>query len=115
MVNMLMSLVKPGVGDTRARSAWPESMFSREDLPTLERPMKANSGSDSSGQDSRSGALRSKMADEMCMIENGLTSVAANWADGYSYFWEARASRRICAVVNFDSLSAGLGLVRCSG
>ena len=55
--------VNPGVVETRARSGLPESMFSREDLPTFERPMKANSGSDSSGHESRSGALRSKMAD----------------------------------------------------
>jgi hypothetical protein len=40
-------------------------MFNNEDLPTLDRPMKANSGSDSSGHEPRSGALQSKMADEM--------------------------------------------------
>src|ERR1035441_3569211 len=65
---MLMSLVHPGVGETRARPSLPESMFSSEDLPTLDRPMKANSGSDSSGHESRSGALQSKMADEISML-----------------------------------------------
>jgi hypothetical protein len=45
-------------------------MFSSEDLPTFERPMKANSGSDSSGHDSKSGALQSKMADEIFTMEN---------------------------------------------
>src|ERR1017187_2160183 len=67
---MLMSLVKPGVGETRARPSLPESMFSSEDLPTLDRPMKANSGSDSSGHESRSGELQSKMADEISMLGN---------------------------------------------
>jgi len=47
-------------------------MFSNDDLPTFERPMKANSGNDSSGHDSKSGALRSKMADEMFTIKTVL-------------------------------------------
>src|SRR5579862_976938 len=67
---MLMSLVKPGVVETRARPSLPAKVFNNDDLPTLDRPMKANSGSDSSGHESRSGALQSKMADEMCMIGN---------------------------------------------
>jgi hypothetical protein len=33
-------------------------MFNSDDLPTFERPMKANSGNDSSGHESRSGALQ---------------------------------------------------------
>ena len=78
MVKMLINLVNPGVGETRANPASPASMFSSEDLPTLERPMKANSGSDSSGQESKSGALQSKMADEIFTIETNETSVAAN-------------------------------------
>jgi hypothetical protein len=73
-----MSLVNPGVGETRARSSLPESMFSNEDLPTLDRPMKANSGRDSSGQESKSGALRSKMADEMFTLGNQQNTIAAN-------------------------------------
>src|SRR5438309_7610912 len=64
-VKKLRSLVNPGVGETRANPCLPASRFRSEDLPTFERPMKANSGSDSSGQESESGALRSKMADEM--------------------------------------------------
>jgi hypothetical protein len=51
-------------------------MFSSEDLPTFERPMKANSGSDSSGHESKSGALQSKMADEMFTMENSPPTVA---------------------------------------
>jgi hypothetical protein len=35
------SLVKPGVGDAAILRS-PASMFSSEDLPTFERPMKAN-------------------------------------------------------------------------
>src|SRR5882724_8000695 len=65
---MLMSLVNPGVGETRAKASLPASRFSNDDLPTFERPMKANSGNDSSGHDSRSGALQSKMADEICTM-----------------------------------------------
>jgi hypothetical protein len=49
-----------------------------EDLPTLDRPIKANSGRDSSGHESRSGALQSKMADEMFTIGNQQTTVAAS-------------------------------------
>jgi hypothetical protein len=60
--------VNPGVGDVRAKPSLPASMFSSDDLPTFERPMKANSGSDSSGHESKSGALQSKMADEMFTI-----------------------------------------------
>jgi hypothetical protein len=60
-----MSFVKPGVGETRASRSTPASVFNNDDLPTFERPMKANSGSDSSGHEVRSDALQSKMADEM--------------------------------------------------
>src|SRR5438309_9892593 len=67
---MLMSFVNPGVGETRAKASLPASMFSNDDLPTFERPMKANSGNDSSGHESRSGALQSKVADEMFIIKN---------------------------------------------
>src|SRR3954451_11081150 len=74
MVKTLMSLVNPGTGDTRASPCSPASMFSREDLPTFERPMKANSGSVSSGHESRSGALQSNMADEMFTLENPRSS-----------------------------------------
>jgi hypothetical protein len=62
--------VNPGVGETRAKPASPTSMFNKDDFPTFERPIKANSGSDSSGQDSKSGALRSKMADVMFTKKN---------------------------------------------
>src|SRR5712672_2843234 len=62
MVKRLMSLVNPGLGETWANPWSPASRFRREDLPTLERPMKANSGSDSSGHEFKSGALRSRMA-----------------------------------------------------
>ena len=62
--------VKPGVGETRARRSTPASVFSRDDLPTFERPMKANSGSDSSGHADKSGALQSNMADGMFTIKN---------------------------------------------
>ena len=44
-----MSRVFPGVADVFARAVRPVSMFIREDLPTLERPMKAYSGMFPSG------------------------------------------------------------------
>ena len=50
IVKILIIFVKPGVGETRARPTSPASIFNKDDLPTLERPMKANSGSVSSGQ-----------------------------------------------------------------
>jgi hypothetical protein len=40
--------------------------------------MKANSGSDSAGHESKSGALQSKMAEEIFTIKNQQTIVAAN-------------------------------------
>ena len=40
-----MSLVLPGVPDVIASFALPQSMFIRDDFPTLDLPMKANSGS----------------------------------------------------------------------
>ncbi len=73
---MLISLVNPGVDETRAIPCSPASMFSSEDLPTFERPIKANSGSDSSGHESKSGALQSKMADAMFTMENPHLTVA---------------------------------------
>jgi hypothetical protein len=48
--------------------------------------MKANSGSDSSGHESRSGALQSKMADEMFTFGNLLPTVAANPLHRYNHF-----------------------------
>jgi hypothetical protein len=48
-------------------------MFNNDDLPTFERPMKANSGNDSSGHESKSGALQLKMADEMFTMEKPIS------------------------------------------
>src|SRR5438105_4886035 len=76
-----MSFVSPGRGETRAKTPLPASMFNSDDLPTFERPMKANSGNDSSGHDARSGALRSKMADEMFMINRPVLSHQIGTAD----------------------------------
>src|ERR1039457_4301525 len=95
-----MSLVKPGVGETRASRSAPASRFSNDDLPTFERPMKANSGSDSSGHEARSGALQSKMADEMFTMENRCISVAVNSFHGYNHF-----PSESCPPLTFASLS----------
>jgi len=62
------------VGETRASRSTPASVFSNDDLPTFERPMKANSGSDSSGHEAKSGALQSKIADEIFMILTAVNS-----------------------------------------
>jgi hypothetical protein len=76
IVKMLISLVKPGVAETRAIPNSPASVFNSEDLSTFERPMKANSGSDSSGHESKSGALQSKITDETFTMENPHLTVA---------------------------------------
>lgn len=39
-----MHKVLPGVEEMCAKDLLPESVFIREDLPTFERPIKANSG-----------------------------------------------------------------------
>src|SRR5271170_1678889 len=91
---MLISFVCPGVGETRASPSFPASMFNSEDLPTLERPMKANSGNDSSGHESRSGALRSKMADVIFTMENQCATVAVNQPRRYHQFQSAGKNRR---------------------
>ena len=39
----------PGVFETCASALWPVSRLIREDLPTLERPITANSGNPSFG------------------------------------------------------------------
>ena len=57
MVKKLIIRVAPGVDDTLARLRRPTNMLSRDDFPTFERPMKANSGIRSGGQPSRSVAL----------------------------------------------------------
>jgi hypothetical protein len=48
--------------------------------------MKANSGSDSSGHESKSGALQSKMADEMFTVKTSRLIVAANRPRRYNQF-----------------------------
>lgn len=39
-----ISLVLPGFEDVRASFFWLHNMLIRDDLPTFERPIKANSG-----------------------------------------------------------------------
>jgi hypothetical protein len=51
-------------------------MFRSEDLPTFERPIKANSGSDSSGQELESAALQKNVADEIFTLINARLIVA---------------------------------------
>jgi phosphoribosylformylglycinamidine synthase PurS subunit len=86
IAHALHTLGFSGVGEVRARPSLPASMFSSDDLPTFERPMKANSGSDSSGHESRPGALQSKMADEMFTMETSQPIVAANRSRRYNQF-----------------------------
>jgi hypothetical protein len=59
--------------------------------------MKANSGSDSSGHEARSGALRSKMADEMFMVAIERLSVAANGRRGQNLFTSSGPERLLRA------------------
>jgi hypothetical protein len=51
--------------------------------------MKANSGNDSSGHESKSGALRSKMADEMFTMKNQWFMVAAIPLHEHNHFQNA--------------------------
>jgi hypothetical protein len=51
-------------------------MFRSDDLPTFDRPIKANSGSDSSGQELESAALQKNVADEIFTLINARLIVA---------------------------------------
>ncbi len=55
-----MRRVRPGGAETFARAFWDARRLRRVDLPTFERPMRANSGSDGGGQDPMSGELVTK-------------------------------------------------------
>jgi hypothetical protein len=68
IVKKLISRVFPGVSEIFAKPFLPVSMLIREDLPTLDRPMKANSGRADGGHDFRSGALMAKVADLIFMV-----------------------------------------------
>src|SRR4051794_23877185 len=70
MMKKLISFVKPGVAETFASPFFPARTLSREDLPTLDRPINANSGKVSGGHESKSGALTSNIADVMFMIKS---------------------------------------------
>ncbi len=58
-----MRRVRPGVLETMARSFLRVRALINDDLPTLERPINANSGNSESGQLARSGELIRKSAD----------------------------------------------------
>ena len=62
-----MSSVFPGREEVLANSLRLVSMLRREDLPTLERPMKATSESSVSGQPASSGAEMRKVVWEIFM------------------------------------------------
>src|SRR5690606_11803785 len=57
--------VLPGVPETLARRPWPVRRLINEDLPTLDRPIKANSGRSCTGQAVRSGALEWKTVESI--------------------------------------------------
>ena len=91
MTKKFNNWVFPGVADTFASASLLDSMLIIDDFPTFDLPMKANSGNDSSGHESKSGALQSKMADEMFTIINQERSVAANARDRYNQFQSVEA------------------------
>src|SRR3954469_351704 len=62
-----MSLVLPGVAAALARSLWPVRRLMSEDLPTLDRPMSANSGRLQFGQPRMLAALVSNSAERIFM------------------------------------------------
>jgi glycosyltransferase A (GT-A) superfamily protein (DUF2064 family) len=55
------------LADTLANLVCPVRRLMSDDLPTLERPMKANSGTSGSGQPSRLVALITNWAERICM------------------------------------------------
>ncbi len=59
--------VFPGVPDVLAKPAWRVSILMSEDLPTLERPMKAYSGLSGLGQSDTSGLLIMYLAETISM------------------------------------------------
>jgi hypothetical protein len=61
------------VADTLARSFFPVSIFSKDDFPTLDRPMKAHSGIITSGHSANVGALISKVAVWIRMVKKSIT------------------------------------------
>ena len=72
MMKKLINFVLPGVSETIASSRFSARRLISEDLPTLERPMKANSGRFQLGHDFRSGLLTSNTADLIFMGASGL-------------------------------------------
>ena len=69
MVKKLMSCVWPGVEETLASAFLPVSILSREDLPTFDLPMKANSRIPEAGHRARLAALVLKSADFISMVD----------------------------------------------
>jgi hypothetical protein len=63
IVKKLISCVRPGLPDTRASPSAFVRRLMRDDLPTFERPMNANSGNEEAGQVSRLTALSLKFAE----------------------------------------------------
>jgi hypothetical protein len=63
-----MSWVLPGVCDVFAKPLWKVSELIKEDLPTFDRPMKANSGKRAGGQFLKSVLLVIKRADSWAMV-----------------------------------------------
>lgn len=63
-----MSCVLPGLEETLARPAWLVNRLINEDLPTLDRPMKAYSGRSAGGHRFTDGLLMRYCA--LCMSIN---------------------------------------------
>jgi hypothetical protein len=66
--NQFKSLVRPGVDDVLARPLTPTRLFKSEDLPTLDRPAKANSGAASAGKSAGVAAEVTKVAERARMV-----------------------------------------------
>src|SRR5439155_12408631 len=77
MRKKLTRRVRPGVRDTRASPLRSARKLSSDDLPTLERPQNATSGSSGStgGQSPGDAALRSKAASTMRIMRAAFTKL----------------------------------------
>ena len=76
MRKWLISRVLPGVPETLARPLRPVSILTIDDLPTLLRPMKANSGSESFGSCERRSELHTNCALLICMTSGSKRGTA---------------------------------------
>jgi len=108
MRKWLMSCVFPGVEEVFANSFLPVSMLIKDDLPTLERPINANSGYLGGGHFLKSAALEIKIACLISMPWN-IQFISGNKPVGkyfIEFFW-AFHHRSMPALINPKQIGIG--------